>query len=169
MESRQAWSQLGRTIQDSRSHQTRSIPPRDFNRRSSTESLELQTSPPLPSLVKTNTLTSKCTTKATFTRSPKKKKPSKCASKATFTRNLRTTNGLIPTKGYVGSPKEKGSSQKKTNKPPPRGIDLRSTRSLKRCRHEHAPASRTSVSVLASHVRYVLIRHIFTGVDRVAI
>ena len=75
-------------------------------------------------------------------------------------------------KGICRQPKRKrgpAEKKRKKNKPPPRGIDLRSTRSLKRCRHEHAPASRTSVSVLASHVGYVLIRHVFTGVDRVAI
>ncbi|XP_048624081.1 uncharacterized protein LOC111209022 [Brassica napus] len=35
--------------------------------------------------------------------------------------------------------------------------------------NKKAPASRTSVLVLSSHVGYVLIRHVFTGVDRVGI
>ena len=87
-----------------------------------------------------------------YSQKKKKKKTSKCAPKATFTRNLRTTNGLIPAKGYVGSPKKKGPAEiKKKYKNPPRGIDLRSRRSLKRCLLEHAPAPRTNVSALASH------------------
>ena len=155
MEGRKTRSQLGRTLQDHRGRKTRSLPPRNFNRRSGAASLELKAPPTLPQL-KAPRADERPT--VTFTCLKKKALPRVNALSTTFTRKTKNYEWLDPLqRRYVGSLNGSSCNKKKHTSPRSRVIHamptwVRPGISRQTYRHSHPTTE------------YVLIRHILAGI-----